>query len=254
MKFSKKLSALAVASALSVPAVMVAAPAQAELSGNIGVVSQYVLRGIGQENDRAAIQGGIDYANDSGFYLGWWGSSLGYNYNAPGSDAYTAQGFENDIYGGFAGSVGGIDYNIGLLQYYYLNVDDSDLTELVLGAGYGPFSAQAQYLLNDGLWGNAGDTYWTFNYGTDLPSDFTLDVSLGYYTYNDDDAGNDKGGPDWIATTESSAFRHLNFTLSHPIGDTGADMGITYIIAGDNRGGVSTDDTMTMNISYGFGL
>jgi len=253
MKFSKKLSALAVVSALSVPAVMVAAPAQAELSGNISVVSQYVLRGIGQENKGAAIQGGIDYANDNGFYLGWWGSSLDYNYNALGSDAYTAQGFENDIYGGFAGSAGGIDYNIGLLQYYYLNVDDSDLTELVLGAGYGPFSAQAQYLLNDGWWGNAGDTYWTFNYGADLPSNFTLGASLGYYTYNDDDAGNNKSA---AITTESSAFRHLNLTLSHPIGDTGADtdMGITYIIAGDNRGGVSTDDTMTMNISYNFGL
>jgi len=251
MKFSKKLSALAVASALSVPAFMVAAPAQAELSGNIGVVSQYVLRGIGQENKGAAIQGGIDYANDSGFYLGWWGSSLDYTYNVAGSDAYTGQGFENDIYGGFTGTAGGIDYNVGLIQYYYLNVDDSDLTELVLGAGYGPFSAQAQYLVNDGWWGNAGDTYFTFNYGTDLPSDFTLDASLGYYTYNDDDAGNDKSSS---VTTESSAFRHLNLTLSHPIGDTGADMGITYIVAGDDRGGVSKDDTMTMNISYGFGL
>jgi len=251
MKFSKKLSVLAVASALSVPALMVAAPAQAELSGNIGVVSQYVLRGIVQENKGAAIQGGIDYANDSGFYLGWWGSSLDYTYDATGSNPYSGQGFEHDIYGGFAGTAGGIDYSVGLLQYYYMNIDDSDLTELVLGAGYGPFSAQAQYLLNDGWWGNTGDTYWTFNYGTALPSNFTLDASLGYYTYGDDDAGNDKSS---AVTTESSAFRHLNLTLSHPIGDTGADMGITYIIAGDDRAGDSKDDTMTMNISYAFGL
>ncbi len=253
MKFSKKLSAIAVASVLSVPAMLVTAPAQAELSGNIGVVSKYVLRGIYEENDGAAIQGGLDYANDNGFYLGWWGSSLGYTYeNAGNTTPYTSTGFENDFYGGYSASAGDFSYNVGLIQYYYMSVDDSDLTELVLGAGYGPFSAQAQYLLTDGWWGNAGDTYWTFGYGTDLPSNFTFDASLGYYTYNDDDAGNTEKG--WGTTVETSAFRHLNLTLSHPIGDTGADMGITYIVAGDDRGGVSNDDTMTMNISYSFGL
>jgi len=179
MKFSKKLSVLAVASALSVPAVMVSAPAQAELSGNIGVVSKYVLRGIGEENTGAAIQGGLDYANDNGLYLGWWGSNLSYTYDATGTTPYSSTGFENDFYGGYSASAGDFNYNVGLIQYYYMSVDDADLTELVLGAGYGPLSAQAQYLLNDGWWGNAGDTYWTFNYGTDLPSSFTLDVSLG---------------------------------------------------------------------------
>jgi uncharacterized protein (TIGR02001 family) len=55
--------------------------AQAELAGNIGVHSKYLLRGIGLENDNTAVQGGIDYTHESGFYAGWWGSNLGYSYN-----------------------------------------------------------------------------------------------------------------------------------------------------------------------------
>lgn len=252
MKLNKKFTALAVASSLSIPAMMAATPAHAEMSGNIGVFSKYVLRGIAEENTGAAVQGGLDYANDSGFYLGWWGSSLSYTYDASGSDPYTSTGFENDFYGGYAGSAGDFSYDIGLIQYYYLSVDDSDLTELKLSGGYGPVSLTAQYLLNDGWWGNAGDVYWTLNYGTALPADFSFDASLGYYTYNDDDAGNpDKG---WATTTESSAFRHLNLTLSHPIGSTGADMAVTYIAAGDDRTGTSYDDTMVLSVSYGFDI
>lgn len=53
---------------------------------------------------------------------------------------------------------------------------------------------------------------------------------------------------------ETSNFRHLNLTLSHPIGSTGADMSVTYIIAGKDREDTEYDDTMVFGISYAFDI
>lgn len=239
---------LALAIALATSALPFAAHAGS--TGNIGVVSSYVLRGLQTENHGAALQGGYDYSHDSGLYLGWWGSSLDYKVNS--DDPAATRGFENDFYGGFAGSAGPLSYKIGLIQYYYVNVDDSNLTEALVNVGFGPVNAQAQYLLTDGAWGNSGDIYWTLNFAQDLPADFKFAASLGWYTYNDDD--NDKLGCGTDCTQTTSAFRHLNLTLTHPIGKTGADMSLTYIFAGKDRTDTRYDDSMVFGISYGFDI
>ncbi len=74
------LRKLSLAVALSIP--MVAAHAGA--TGNIGVFSKYILRGItnAPESDTAVLQGGFDYAADNGIYVGYWGSTLGYGKGA----------------------------------------------------------------------------------------------------------------------------------------------------------------------------
>lgn len=224
-----------------------------ETSGNVGVYSKYILRGIAVENDNASVQGGVDVNFDNGFYLGWWASNLGYTHNTTPGETYSTNGFENDFYGGYTGSIGSwFGYTVGLIQYYYLSVDDSDLTELVLAADFKYVTLQGQYLINDGAWGNSGDIYWTVSGDYDIPRDFNIGFSLGYYTYDDDDAGNSK--KIWTKTTESSAFRHLNISASHPIGKTGANMGLTYIIAGDDREGVSYDNTMVLDLTYDFDI
>lgn len=249
---SRKFSSLMVAVTLAMPASVLPMAAQAELSGNIGVVSKYIFRGIGNENSGAAVQGGLDYAHGNGFYAGWWASSLDYTYDKDAGEDYTTNAVENNFYAGFSGEAAGFSYGVGVLQYYFLSVDDSDLTELQLSIGYGPFTLQADYLLNDGWWGNSGDIYWSASYETALPYDFTFGAVLGYSTYDDDDAGNDKRG--WNATTKDSNFRHLDLTLSRPIGDTGAAMSISYIIAGKDREDTEYDDTMVLGISYAFDI
>jgi len=247
----KALTPITVAAAIAAGTLAMPMTASADLSGNIGIHSKYVLRGIFEENDNTAVQGGLDYSHDSGLYVGWWFSNLGYTYDAdnfPDSD-YTGNGVENDLYAGFAGEAGGIGYDIGLIQYVYLNVDDSDLTELTatlsLGGGYVGF----QYLLNDGWWGNSGDTYWKAGYAFDLPKDFGLAFDLGWYTYDDDD-NSELGG----VTLQDSAFRHFNITLTHPIGNTGADMYAQYIVAGEDREKTEYDDTMVFGITFDFDI
>ncbi|ALP54407.1 hypothetical protein Tel_15330 [Candidatus Tenderia electrophaga] len=236
--FSKPLVAIA---ALSGGAAMTApVTAQAEISGNIGVVSEYLFRG-GYENNGTAVQGGIDYSHDSGLYVGYWGSNLDYG-TAPATT-----GFENDVYVGYGAMAGDFSYDVSLLYFYYTGVDDADTPEFGASIGYGPVSLGMAYLIDDVTWGNEGDIYWSLAYETALPSDFGFSATLGYYTY--EDQGEFESG---LGTTESSGLKHVDLSLSHPLGATGADMSITYMIGGTDRTDTDVEDTVILGVSFGF--
>ena len=47
----------------------------AEVTANAAATSNYLWRGQEQTGGDAAIQGGIDYASESGFYAGTWVSN-----------------------------------------------------------------------------------------------------------------------------------------------------------------------------------
>src|SRR4030067_2039524 len=74
MKKSNLLNSLILAT-LAVPGVAMAAVAPA-VTSNIGLVSNYLYRGISQTGGKPALQGGFDYAHASGFYAGLWGSNV----------------------------------------------------------------------------------------------------------------------------------------------------------------------------------
>jgi uncharacterized protein (TIGR02001 family) len=196
------------------------------MTGNIGVVSQYIFRGA-VENDGAAVQGGLDWAADNGIYVGYWGSNLGY-----GDDG--ANGVENDFYAGWGGG-DNFTYNIGAIYYYLLNVSDSNVGELYGSLGWGPVTFGAAYALDDASWTNQGDIYWTLGGEGDVLG-FTLGAKAGWYTYEQEG--------EFISSTESSGFRNLDLSISHALGSTGADMGLTYIVGGDDRDGNELDDNM----------
>ena len=122
----KILVASAVASLFAVPSVVfaqAAAPAAepaaapaSPLSFNVGVVSDYLFRGVSQTHGKPAIQGGIDYAHESGFYVGAWASSITWVKDWLGSGR-----LEVDVYGGYKNSFAGGDWNydVGLITYNY---------------------------------------------------------------------------------------------------------------------------------------
>jgi uncharacterized protein (TIGR02001 family) len=51
-------------------------PAQAEVSGNIALVSNYMSYGLSQSKDTPALQLSISWAGNSGAYLGGWASQV----------------------------------------------------------------------------------------------------------------------------------------------------------------------------------
>lgn len=253
------LSALSVLSAAVFAGLGVVEQARAgTATGNIGVYSKYVLRGITNdtENDGTTVQGGFDYAADNGFFVGYWGSNLDYTYYAGTPPAVTTKtGFENDFYAGYGFKAGSLSFTVGATQYYYVEVDDSNLFEPFATVAMGPVTVGVKYLAQDGVWGNKGDMYWTFAAGTDLPKGFKLAGTLGYYMYEKNDNAELCGGPAGCGATKTgSAFRHLDLTLSHPIGKTGADMMVTYVIGGENRGKVDQENAFVFGIKYPFDL
>ena len=87
------------------------------LTGNLGLFSQYVFRGLTQTNKEPALQGGFDYAHASGFYLGTWGSNISWLRDG---GAYRAGGsLELDFYGGYKMTFGDFGLDVGTLYYWY---------------------------------------------------------------------------------------------------------------------------------------
>ena len=99
-----------------------------EVTGNAGVVSEYIFRGIESSDGKAAAQGGIDVGFDNGIYLGTWGSKVDFG---DGND-----GVEIDLYGGYSGEVEDFTYGIGATLYNYTDNADEDYAEINLSAGW----------------------------------------------------------------------------------------------------------------------
>ena len=110
---------LAMSLAVAGSALAQTAPAAPEstLSFNVGAVSDYRYRGISQSRLNPALQGGVDYADKSGFYVGAWGSTIKWIQDAGAKDGNV----ELDIYGGYKGAVGDVSYDVGYLRYQYVS-------------------------------------------------------------------------------------------------------------------------------------
>jgi uncharacterized protein (TIGR02001 family) len=106
-----------------------AAPEVSPITANVTVASSYIYRGITQSNNKPAIQGGFDYAHESGFYVGNWNSSISWISDAYNSSASTvarsapstSAPIEMDFYAGFKKELIGEGFasDFGVLQYYY---------------------------------------------------------------------------------------------------------------------------------------
>lgn len=110
-----------------------AAPAPAyTLTFNLGMYSNYIFRGINYSSG-PALQGGIDWAHSSGFYLGTWFSNLD-------PDLYgqttTQKGnhVENDFYAGYAHTFEN-GFGVNVLGNYYAYLEGrKQYTEAPYGA------------------------------------------------------------------------------------------------------------------------
>jgi len=150
------------------------AAAHAELSGTVGVVSDYDFRGISLSAKDPALQGSIDWASESGFYVGAWGSNIDYGQGVDGD-------IEIDLYAGYAGETeGGLGWDVGLVYYTYPGADDiSDYPEIYGALSYKWFEFK-QWYSND-LSGTDLDGWYTEgNASFELPANFGLNLHLGY--------------------------------------------------------------------------
>jgi uncharacterized protein (TIGR02001 family) len=117
----KTMVAISVAAALGLPGIARAAdPAPVHsLTGNVGLFSQYIFRGLTQTDRKPAVQGGFDYEHRSGLYAGTWASNV--SWLRDGGVYQSGGSGEFDLYGGFRNTVPGTDfsYDVGGLYYWY---------------------------------------------------------------------------------------------------------------------------------------
>jgi len=134
----------------------------AQVSGNLGLASDYRFRGISQTQNGPAVQGGVDYAHSSGLYIGNWNSSVS-------SQLYTnGAGVESDIYAGYKKDIyKGVTIDVGSYNYFYPNATNGknpnfNTQELFAGVGYGPVAVKYSRSTSNyfGTQNSAGTQYY----------------------------------------------------------------------------------------------
>ncbi|WP_052367339.1 TorF family putative porin [Algiphilus aromaticivorans] len=175
MKIKHVIAAAALGTATMAPTV-----ASADLSGNAGVMSEYLFRGLTQSTG-ASVYGGLDYSADSGFYVGTWAATINFGTGAGGA------GTEVDVYAGYAGETDAFSYDVGAIYYWYSEEDEVDnpdpsynTPEIYGSLGFGPLSLSAYYA-PDTYFGVDDSAYGVYGSGSfPLTSVLALDAAIGY--------------------------------------------------------------------------
>lgn len=87
-----------------------ASPLPGAFSGNVAIVSDYIVRGISLSDESPTIQGGFNWDSGVGVYAGIWGSSVEF-----GNDASA----EIDFSAGYRGAIDAMHYELGFTYYWY---------------------------------------------------------------------------------------------------------------------------------------
>jgi uncharacterized protein (TIGR02001 family) len=232
----KTVLASAVAAAFAIPAAAIAADAPPAsphtIAYNVGVVSDYLFRGVSQTHGKPALQGGIDYSHSSGLYLGVAGSTITWVKDWLGKG--TA---EVDLYGGYKNTFAGGDWNydLGLITYQYPGkgsaikglLADPTTTELYGALGYKWLTAKYSYAISKNFIGwyggpsldkdTRGSNYLELNAAYDVGNGWGVSAHVGQQKV--------KNSVD-IPTLRSANYKDWNIGVTKDVGF--GVVGLTY--------------------------
>ncbi|MFT4179677.1 MAG: TorF family putative porin [Thermomonas sp.] len=141
------------AMALALAGIAAASTAHAGTSGSVAVTSDYLFRGVTQTNKKPALQGGVTWTADSGFYVGGWGSSISWLSDA---DPAVSSQVELDGFVGYSGKFGESDvgFDVGANYYWYpgsypSGYNSANTLELYAGVTYKVLSAKYWHSTTD---------------------------------------------------------------------------------------------------------
>lgn len=216
--------------------------AHAGASGSVTLASDYLFRGVSQSNQKPALQGGVEYAADSGFYVGTWGSSISWLSDLSTSEAPVSSSLELDAYGGYRGKFGdAVGYDVGANYYAYpgdfpSGFNSADTLELYAGLTFAAsdkvsLGAKYSYATTD-LFGYAdsdGSGY------LDLSASFAVAYGWTIAAH---------AGKQWIEGSGNGAFEYSDWKLGVTKAfDNGFSVGMAYT-------GTDADDALYTN-AYG---
>ncbi len=211
----KKVLGVATGLALTAGSLL-SAPAVAEVTGNIGVASQYVFRGLVFGDPQ--VSGGVDWSG-GGLYAGTWISSAG------GEQ-------EVDFYGGWANDL----IDVGYIYYYFPDETGTpnDGSEVYAGLNLGPFSTKA-WFAPAGFTGVDDDEYVYVEAALEIG--LTDKSSLTVHV----------GATEGLGDANKDADTVMDYSLTLGLGDL-------YIMVSDTdtESSPGVDDDPTFTVGYGW--
>ncbi|MPT48763.1 MAG: hypothetical protein E2598_10135 [Sphingobium sp.] len=189
------------------------------VSGSAAIVSDYRFRGLSQNGEEAAIQGGATISHDSGFYVGFWGSSVDFSStNKDGSPSN--QSSEIDAIVGYSTEVSpGLTIDGGVTYYMYPGGTNAatDYFEpyLSLSGAVGPVTAKvgAAYMIDgQNALGGKDNIYVYTDLAAAIPN--TPLTLKGHYGYSDGIYGAGGNYADYSIGAEAS-WKALTFGVSY---------------------------------------
>lgn len=205
-------------------------------SATLTAVTDYRDRGVTQSDEHPAIQGSIDWAHDSGLYLGVWASNVDFN---DGGEA----DYELDIYAGFTTEWAGFEWDAMVNDIMYPGASDGldyDLVELSLAASrdFTVAKGKALVIYSPDNSGDSGTEWYTSLQGEVPIKDTGLSVTGSFgYQYVDDAVR--YGLPsyvDWSAGLSYSfhgfdlGLKYVDTNLSHSECATGCDATVIFSV------------------------
>jgi uncharacterized protein (TIGR02001 family) len=154
-----------------------AGAANAGVTSTWTLASDYDFRGITQTAQDPAVQASLDYAHDSGWYVGAWASNVDFG------DSVDVN-YELDVYTGFTKTLeNGLGYDVGLVYYTYPDESDFNYFEAYGSLSYGMFKGKLWYSPDFGGDATSGNTpayYVEGNVTVPLPNNFSVLGHVGY--------------------------------------------------------------------------
>lgn len=227
------------------------ADAHAGVSGSVALTSDYLFRGISQNNQEPALQAGLEYAADSGFYVGTWGSNVSWLSDTPVPDNDISNSVELDFYGGYRGKFGDtVGFDVGALYYWYpgdypSGFNSPDTTELYFGISAGVFAAKYSYALTDlfGYTDSDGSGYLDAAVNWEFVPTWTLNAHAGKQWI---ESNEDFEYVDWkLGVTKSFEG---GFAIALAYSDTDAEEALYTNVHGNYLG----DDTVVLTLTKTF--
>ncbi|WP_022963708.1 TorF family putative porin [Halopseudomonas pelagia] len=197
------------------------------------LATDYIWRGQSQTDGTGAVQASLDFAHESGIYVGAWGSNVD-------SEDFDGGSIELDYYVGYGGAITeDISYDLSWATYTYPKGIDS-VDELLASVDLYGFTLGAKYAYDP-----QSQLYTYIGYGFDLPYDIGLALHYGLTDTKDPldgDSGDEKYA-DW-ALTVSKDMLGLGWALMYSDTDLGSDC--PYVSSS------SCDSSVTLAVSKSF--
>lgn len=197
------------------------------------LATDYIWRGQSQTDGKGAVQASLDFAHESGIYVGAWGSNVD-------STDFGGASIELDYYLGYGGSItDDISYDLGWANYTFPGNSSLDVYEWLASV-----SAYGFTLGYKDTYKNADNHYVYVGYDLSLPYDIGL--SLHYADSNSKNGGVDYN--DWAVTVSKDALG-LGWALMYSdtnISSTECTVDIGY------QNDDTCDSNVTLSVSKSF--